>query len=43
MSWQQWIDQIMDNSKLIHGGIFGLDGSQWAASPAFSVSFTFTF
>jgi hypothetical protein len=43
MSWQQYVDNMMANKHMTHVGIFGLDGSQWAATPGFPVSLIFFF
>jgi hypothetical protein len=37
MSWQGYIDNLMATQKMTDVGIFGLDGSTWAASPGFPV------
>ncbi len=41
MSWQTYIDNLMGTKHMVACGIFGLDGSTWAASPGFPVSFNF--
>ena len=43
MSWQQYVDSLMATKHMTNVGIFGLDGSQWAASPGFPVSLTLFF
>lgn len=39
MSWQQYVDSMMATKNMNHVGIFGLDGSPWAATPGFPVSY----
>lgn len=44
MSWQAYVDNLLQTKTMIHAGIFGLDGSTWAASPGFPVcNFLFFF
>ncbi len=38
MSWQQYVDSMMATKNMTSVGIFGLDGSTWAASAGFPVS-----
>ncbi len=38
MSWQQYVDSMMSTKHMTGVGIFGLDGSTWAASAGFPVS-----
>lgn len=40
MSWQGYIDNLMTTKHMTDCGIFGLDGSTWAATPNFPVSAT---
>jgi len=37
MSWQQYVDSMMATKNMNHVGIFGLDGSPWAATPNFPI------
>ena len=37
MSWQSYIDQMVSGGQVTKAGIFGHDGSPWAASPGFTV------
>ena len=37
-SWQQYVDNLMSTGHMTACGIFGLDGSTWAASNNFPVS-----
>lgn len=38
MSWQGYVDNLMGTKHMTGCGIFGLDGSQWAASPGLPLS-----
>lgn len=38
MSWQSYVDTLMATKAMTSCGIFGLDGSTWAASAGFPVS-----
>jgi len=38
MSWVEYISNLTASGDLDKAGIYGLDGSQWAASPGFSPS-----
>ena len=38
MSWQGYIDNLMETKKMTAVGIFGLDSSPWAASSGFPLS-----
>jgi len=37
MSWQQYVDSLIATKHMTCVGIFGLDGSTWAASPGFPI------
>lgn len=39
MSWQGYVDNLMGTKHMTACGIFGLDGSTWASSAQFPVSF----
>lgn len=38
MSWQGYIDNLMSTKQMTAVGIFGLDGSTWAASEGFPLN-----
>jgi hypothetical protein len=40
MSWQSYVDNMMQTKHMTSVGIFGLDGSTWASTPQFPVSYT---
>ncbi|KAI7847348.1 profilin [Circinella umbellata] len=41
MSWQAYVDtNLVGTGQVSQAAIFGLNGSQWAASPSFQVSAT---
>ena len=41
MSWQGYVDSLMGSNHMTSCGIFGLDGSKWASSAVFPVSYLF--
>jgi hypothetical protein len=38
MSWQGYVDNLMQTNQMTHVGIFGLDGASWASSNQYPVS-----
>jgi diphthamide biosynthesis methyltransferase len=38
MSWQGYVDNLLQTNQMTHVGIFGLDGASWASSPSFPLS-----
>jgi hypothetical protein len=37
--WQSYIDNMMASKAVTNVGIFGLDGTPWAVSPALNVNY----
>jgi hypothetical protein len=40
--WQGYIDNMMTSKAVVNVGIFGLDGTPWAVSPALNVNYFYT-